>query len=237
MKLLSRAYLEGEAGAAPELQLDQLAAYGDGLIALTGGPEGPVGRALASGNRGRAEGVLDRLRELFPGRLYIELMRHGLEVRGPDRAGADRPGLRARAAAGRHQRRALPRGRGVRGARRRCCASPTAPTSARSQRRRADARAPAQVRRRDARAVRRPARGLRQHAGDRPALRLHVPSRGADPAGVSDQPGAATRRSELRGAGTSRARARLRAHTERPACRSRAPSARLTASGSTTSST
>jgi DNA polymerase-3 subunit alpha len=80
MKLLSRAYLEGEAGAAPELQLDQLAAHGDGLIALTGGPEGPVGRALASGNRGRAEGLLDRLRELFPDRLYIELMRHGLEV-------------------------------------------------------------------------------------------------------------------------------------------------------------
>ena len=80
MKLLSRAYLDGEAGAAPELQLDQLPAHGDGLIALTGGIEGPVGRALASGNRGRAEGLLDRLREAFPGRLYIELMRHGLEM-------------------------------------------------------------------------------------------------------------------------------------------------------------
>jgi DNA polymerase-3 subunit alpha len=79
-KLLSRAYTDGDAGAAPELKLDQLAAYGDGLIALTGGPEGPVGRALASGNRGRAEGSLDHLREAFPGRLYLELMRHGLEV-------------------------------------------------------------------------------------------------------------------------------------------------------------
>ena len=65
---------------APELQLDLLAGYSDGLIALSGGSEGPVGRALAGGNRGRAEGLLDRLRELFPGRLYIELIRHGLEV-------------------------------------------------------------------------------------------------------------------------------------------------------------
>ena len=46
MKLLSRAYLDGEAGAAPELQLDLLAAYGDGLIALTGGIRG-AGRACA----------------------------------------------------------------------------------------------------------------------------------------------------------------------------------------------
>src|ERR671919_641528 len=45
-----------------------------------GGTEGPVGRALASGNRGRAEGLLERLHEGFPGRLYVELMRHGLEV-------------------------------------------------------------------------------------------------------------------------------------------------------------
>ena len=80
LKLLSRAYLDGEAGAAPELQLDDLAEYGGGLIALTGGTEGPVGRALASGNRGRAEGLLERLHEAFPGRLYVELMRHGLEV-------------------------------------------------------------------------------------------------------------------------------------------------------------
>src|SRR5918994_572452 len=80
LKLLSRAYLGGEAGAAPELQLDDLVEHGGGLIALTGGTEGPVGRALASGNRGRAEGLLERLHEAFPGRLYVELMRHGLEV-------------------------------------------------------------------------------------------------------------------------------------------------------------
>jgi DNA polymerase III subunit alpha len=77
LKLLSRAYLDGEAGASPELQLDDLARFGGGLIALTGGPEGPPGRALLQGNRGLAESLLERLAVIFPGRLYVELMRHG----------------------------------------------------------------------------------------------------------------------------------------------------------------
>ena len=78
LKLLSRAYLGGEGGGAAELELDDLAAGADGLIALTGGPEGPLGRPLLHGNRGLAEAVLERLMALFPGRLYVELMRHGL---------------------------------------------------------------------------------------------------------------------------------------------------------------
>ncbi|HEX3210081.1 MAG TPA: DNA polymerase III subunit alpha, partial [Geminicoccaceae bacterium] len=77
LKLLSYAYLGG-AGGAPEVSIDQLASASGGLIALTGGPEGPVGRALLHGNRGLAEAVLGQLATLFPGRLYVELMRHGL---------------------------------------------------------------------------------------------------------------------------------------------------------------
>ncbi len=77
LKLLSRAYLGGE-GGAPEVRLEDLAPASDGLIALTGGPEGPVGRALRHGNRGLAEALLTELTALFPGRLYVELMRHGL---------------------------------------------------------------------------------------------------------------------------------------------------------------
>ncbi|MGH6896637.1 MAG: PHP domain-containing protein, partial [Geminicoccaceae bacterium] len=82
LRLLSLAYLGGEVGTAPELQLDDLGAHGAGLIALTGGIEGPVGRALAGGNRGLAEGLLERLADTFPDRLYVELMRHDLEVEG-----------------------------------------------------------------------------------------------------------------------------------------------------------
>ncbi|MGH6906137.1 MAG: DNA polymerase III subunit alpha, partial [Geminicoccaceae bacterium] len=80
LKLLSLAYLGGEVGAAPELQLDDLGAHEAGLIALTGGIEGPVGRALSSGNRGLAEGLLERLAGIFRDRLYVELIRHSLEV-------------------------------------------------------------------------------------------------------------------------------------------------------------
>ena len=78
LRLLSRAYLGGAAGGAPEIRLEDLDGASDGLIALTGGPEGPVGRALLHGNRALAEALLEQLTALFPGRLYVELMRHGL---------------------------------------------------------------------------------------------------------------------------------------------------------------
>src|SRR4029453_3369564 len=51
----------------------------DGLIPLTGGPAGQVGRLLGEGQDEFAGAALARLAELFPGRLYVELMRHGLE--------------------------------------------------------------------------------------------------------------------------------------------------------------
>ncbi|MGH6990909.1 MAG: DNA polymerase III subunit alpha, partial [Stellaceae bacterium] len=50
----------------------------NGLILLTGGPAGPVGRLLGDGQGEAAGALLDRLAQMFPGRVYIELMRHGL---------------------------------------------------------------------------------------------------------------------------------------------------------------
>ncbi|HEV7369092.1 DNA polymerase III subunit alpha [Arenibaculum sp.] len=80
MKLVSKAYMESEPGGQPMVSLEDLEGRTDGLIALTGGPGGPVGRLLAENQRGHAEEALTRLAGLFPGRLYVELMRHGLEV-------------------------------------------------------------------------------------------------------------------------------------------------------------
>ena len=54
--------------------------HSDGLIALTAGPGGRVGRLLAEGQNDAAEAALRQLAALFPGRLYIELMRHGQEI-------------------------------------------------------------------------------------------------------------------------------------------------------------
>src|SRR5437016_626934 len=78
MALVSRAYLDGEAGAEPAVALASLAAANDGLLCLAGGAAGPVGRLLAEGQAEAAEAALAALKEIFPGRLYIELMRHGL---------------------------------------------------------------------------------------------------------------------------------------------------------------
>jgi DNA polymerase III subunit alpha len=87
MRLVSDAYLAGEAGAEPALSLAELAAANDGLICLAGGAAGPVGRLLAEGQAEAAEAVLLRLNEIFPGRLYIELTRHGLPQEARSEAG------------------------------------------------------------------------------------------------------------------------------------------------------
>ncbi len=76
LALSSRSYLAGEPGAEPAVGLADLAAAGDGLICLTGGPDGPVGRLLAEGQTEAAEAALRELMAAFPGRLYVELMRH-----------------------------------------------------------------------------------------------------------------------------------------------------------------
>jgi DNA polymerase III subunit alpha len=80
LKLSSRAYLDVEPGDTPQVPLSALDPCSEGLIALTGGAAGAVGRCLADGQDEAAEASLRRLAALFPGRLYIELMRHGLAV-------------------------------------------------------------------------------------------------------------------------------------------------------------
>ena len=77
-KLVSRAFLESDAGEVAQIDLEALEGMSEGLIALTGGPSGAVGRLISEGQGEAAEALLLRLRSLFPGRLYVELMRHGL---------------------------------------------------------------------------------------------------------------------------------------------------------------
>ncbi|MBL4613917.1 MAG: DNA polymerase III subunit alpha, partial [Magnetovibrio sp.] len=79
LKLLSTAYLESDDVEDPQVTLDDLEKYSDGLIALTGGIHGSVGRLLVDGQIEHAEACLERLTKVYPDRLYIELQRHGLK--------------------------------------------------------------------------------------------------------------------------------------------------------------
>ncbi|TCO73852.1 DNA polymerase III subunit alpha [Rhodovulum euryhalinum] len=75
MKLNSCLYL-GKEGQLPQVTPEELEAHAEGLICLTGGPDGPVGRLLQSGQRAKAEALVARLAAAFPARLYVELQRH-----------------------------------------------------------------------------------------------------------------------------------------------------------------
>jgi DNA polymerase-3 subunit alpha len=67
-----------ESGAdRPYVTISELAVRNDGIIALTGGPSGPVDKAVVAGQGELAAARLDRLVAAFEGRLYVELQRHG----------------------------------------------------------------------------------------------------------------------------------------------------------------
>ncbi|HYM31931.1 MAG TPA: DNA polymerase III subunit alpha [Candidatus Cybelea sp.] len=78
LRLSSRAYLGTPTGETPHVSLEDLRQLADGLIALSGGPQGSVARLIAEGQAPAAEALLKRLAEIFAGRFYVELHRHGL---------------------------------------------------------------------------------------------------------------------------------------------------------------
>ena len=75
LKLNSCLYLDS-GGALPQVTPDELERYSEGLICLTGGPGGPVGRLLQAGQRPKAEALMQRLAATYPDRIYVELQRH-----------------------------------------------------------------------------------------------------------------------------------------------------------------
>ena len=78
MKLASQAFFDVREIDPPHVRLDRLRAHAEGLIVLTGGPEGPVNRALAGNKSALAATRLDTLAAIFGDRLYVELQRHGM---------------------------------------------------------------------------------------------------------------------------------------------------------------
>ena len=78
MKLNSNLYLR-EADY-PHVTLAELGKHATGLICLSGGPDGPIGRLCRSGHREKADALLSRMAEIFLNRLYVELQRHPTET-------------------------------------------------------------------------------------------------------------------------------------------------------------
>jgi DNA polymerase-3 subunit alpha len=76
-QIISRTYTEGQHRGIPILQPEWLEGYCEGLIALSGGREGDVGRALLAGDDERLQTCLARWQRLFPDRYYLELQRTG----------------------------------------------------------------------------------------------------------------------------------------------------------------
>ncbi|MGC4027594.1 MAG: DNA polymerase III subunit alpha [Steroidobacteraceae bacterium] len=77
-RLVSRAYLEGERQTTPLIERAWLTPQSlAGLIALSGGREGDVGRALAMGRAAQAARLLQDWKALLGDRYYLELQRLG----------------------------------------------------------------------------------------------------------------------------------------------------------------
>jgi DNA polymerase-3 subunit alpha len=86
LHLSSRAFLDHPGNEPPHVALAWLDGHTDGLIALTGGPDGPLDSAIAVGQSNLVLPRADMLLRLFGDRLYIELQRHGTAERAVEPA-------------------------------------------------------------------------------------------------------------------------------------------------------
>ncbi len=74
-ELISDSFIHGQHGGVPMIERSRLLEKSTGLIALSGGREGDVGRALLSGNNALAARLLDEWVQAFGDRYYLELQR------------------------------------------------------------------------------------------------------------------------------------------------------------------
>ena len=80
MALSSAAFLDVEPTDLPHVPLDVVLNHHEGLIALTGGPDGVLCKLVYHGQTDQAESYLNRLHSVFGDRLYIEIQRHGMPI-------------------------------------------------------------------------------------------------------------------------------------------------------------
>jgi DNA polymerase-3 subunit alpha len=75
VQLVSAAFLANDR-PEPFVTWEELTAHAEGLIALTGGHDGPLSPLLLTGQSDAAQDILLQLKALFPNRLYVEIQRH-----------------------------------------------------------------------------------------------------------------------------------------------------------------
>jgi DNA polymerase-3 subunit alpha len=73
--LVTLSYVEPDR-ADPFVTADELARHAEGLIALSGGIDGEVGRLLLGNQKDAAEAAVEKYAALFKSRFYIEITRH-----------------------------------------------------------------------------------------------------------------------------------------------------------------
>jgi DNA polymerase-3 subunit alpha len=76
-ELSTAAYLEIEATDDPHVPWAKVCAHAEGLILLSGGPDGPVDHLLAAGKVKEGRAALAEMQRVFADRFYVELQRHG----------------------------------------------------------------------------------------------------------------------------------------------------------------
>lgn len=75
--LISKAYLRGQIDGRAQIEHDWLSEHQAGVILLSGGRQGPLGKALLKGNAGTVEQLVQFYQQHFPERFFLELIRTG----------------------------------------------------------------------------------------------------------------------------------------------------------------
>jgi DNA polymerase III subunit alpha len=75
--LVSKAYQEGQYQGQPRIHHDWIAQHAEGLIALSGGRLGSIGRALLAQDEVTAYALAKSFAQIFPDRFYLEIQRTG----------------------------------------------------------------------------------------------------------------------------------------------------------------
>ncbi len=88
MALSSAAYLDIDPADEPGVPWARVVEHAEGLILLSGGPDGPVDPLFAAGRTAEASAALAAMQAAFGDRFYVELQRHGLAAEA-----AAEPGL------------------------------------------------------------------------------------------------------------------------------------------------